>query len=105
MNLPLKQNDMGSIPITCTKYMKESKGTKAVRECRKQMANYTREQRQELQEKAIKLIDNSGKASAQFLSAPEISESFKPLCLTCGHNRDMILHTDGNWCCHQTHRI
>lgn len=125
MNLPLKQNDMGSILIACTmRNKKETKGTKAVRECRKKMANYTREQRQELQVRAIKLIDNSDKlklkgtwkfveAPAQFSYDPEskwgcskeISESIKPLCLTCGHNRDMILHTDGNWYCHQTHRI
>lgn len=93
MNLPLKQNDMGSIPITCTKYMKESKGTKAVRECRKKMENYTREQRLALYNHALDIIDAA------------VKEKFKPSCLTCGHNRDMILHDDGKWYCHKTHRI
>jgi NADH pyrophosphatase NudC (nudix superfamily) len=73
--------------------MKETKGTKAVRECRKQMENYTYEQRLALCNQASEIINAAEK------------EKFKPLCLTCGHNRDMILHDDKKWYCHRTHRI
>jgi len=69
-----------------------TKGTKIVRDCRKRIVSYTREQRRELFARAKDII------------SPEQNDN-RPDCSICGYNDSMVMHQDGKWYCHRTHRI